>query len=251
MNNKPTNSYDDGICDIEPFMLTAKPAGIEYRVDIDETFVHPRQFQYIVNAMENANEYDSFQLNLTTPGGALHAVLPLLGAMENTHAHVHVNACSDVASAGTFLLMRADSVSINDYVTIMCHNVSFGSGGPGHSVEKHVEHTLKSSKRLLRDMYRHFMTEDEVERMLTGTDFYMDKEEFVKRYENRSELLAAEIDAVEADCTDREDELLAQISDYVAKEDILETIAEEVEKELAKRDKPRKTPRKKKVDSEE
>lgn len=240
MNTKPTNAYDDEVCGIEPFMLTAKPSGIDYRVDIDETFVHPRQFQYIVNAMENATEYDSFQLNLTTCGGALHAVLPLLGAMENTHAHVHVNACSDVASAGTFLLMRADSISMNEYSTIMCHNVSFGSGGSGWNVEKHVEHTLKSSKRLLRDMYRHFFEPHEIEQMLTGTDFYMDKEEFVKRYEKRSELLAAELNG---EPEDDEDEILAAIEAELAARDGSEQAVKAV-----KADKPRKTPRKKSVD---
>lgn len=216
MNTKPKNATDDEGCYIEPFMLTAKPAGIEYRVDIDEAFVHPRQFAYIVNAMEHATEYDSFQLNLTTVGGALHAVLPLLGAMSNTHAHVHVNACSDVASAGTFLLMRADSVSINEYVTIMCHNVSFGSGGSGHNVEKHVEHTLKSSKKLLRDMYRHFLTENELDKMLTGTDYYMDKDEFILRYEARSELLASELDIPEGP-EPTEEEILAVIEAELAK----------------------------------
>ena len=236
MNTKPKNATDDEGCYIEPFMLTAKPAGIEYRVDIDETFVHPRQFQYIVHAMENATEYDSFQLNLTTVGGALHAVLPLLGAMANTHAHVHVNACSDVASAGTFLLMRADSISINDYVTIMCHNVSFGSGGSGWNVEKHVEHTLKSSKRLLRDMYNHFMTPEEIERLLTGTDFYMDKEEFVERYERRSELLAADLGG-EDEPEPTEEELLAAIEAELAtrepvKEDKKSARTKLVEKEV-------------------
>jgi ATP-dependent protease ClpP protease subunit len=194
---QPRNSTDGDCYGVEPFLLMAKPVGIDYTVNIDEEFIHPKQFAYIVHALENATAYDQFTINLTTPGGALHAVLPLLGAMENTEAHVHVNACSDVASAGTFLLMRADSIGINDYVTIMCHNVSFGSGGSGWNVEKHVEHTLRNSKRLLRDMYKHFLTEDEIEQLLRSTDFYMEKDEFIDRYERRSHLLAEELSVPE------------------------------------------------------
>ena len=196
MNHKPSKaSYDDEYVNDEPFLLMAKPSGIEYTANIDETFKHPRQFQYIVHAMDNATENDSFVLNLTTCGGALHAVLPLLGAIDSTPAHVHVHACSDVASAGTFLLMKAHSVSMNEYTTVMCHQVSFGSGGSGWNVEKHVEHTLKSSKRLLRDIYKHFFTDAECDQMLTGTDFYMDRDEFITRYEKRGELLEAELTA--------------------------------------------------------
>ena len=196
--NKRTNNDCDEYMSIEPFMLTGKPVGIEYSTNIDEAFSHPKQFEHIVYALDNASESDVFTLNLTTPGGRLDAVLPLLGAMENTQAHVHVHACSDVASAGTFLLMRADSVSMNEWTTVMCHNVSFGSGGSGWNVEKHVEHTLKASKRLLRDVYQFFFSEAEINQMLTGTDFYMDREEFVERYQKRSELMeAALVAAVE------------------------------------------------------
>lgn len=193
MNHKQTKAGDDDDCAGEPFFLMAKPLGIEYTVNIDETFVHPRQFQYIVHAMDNATEMDQFTLNLTTVGGALHAVMPLLGAMDSTAAQVHVHACSDVASAGTFLLMKAHSISMNEYATVMCHNVSFGSGGSGWNVEKHVEHTLKSSKRLLRDVYKHFFNPQELDLMLTGTDFYMDREEFIERYTKRADIMEQEV----------------------------------------------------------
>lgn len=98
--------------------------------------------------------------------------------------------------------MKAHSISMNEYATIMFHQVSFGSGGEGWNVEKHVEHTLKSSKRLLRDLYKFFFSEQEITAMLTGTPFYMDREEFIKRYTQRAELLEADlmakIDALEA-----------------------------------------------------
>lgn len=211
---KPNNSCEDNYY-AEPFKLYAKPAGMEYTIDMNEPFVHPKQFEYVVHAMENATENDSFCINLTTPGGAIHAVLPLLGAMENTHAHVHVHACSDVASAGTLVLLRADSVSLNNHIEIMFHQCRFGSYGPAYNVERQVEHILRSSKRLMREVYRHFFTEDELQRILTGTDWYMEKEEFIERYEKRSELLAADLaDPEEQDPTD--EEILAAIEAELA-----------------------------------
>ncbi len=142
-----------------------------------------------MSVLENANEGDNVRISLTTEGGALHSVLPLLGAMEMTQAHVHVHCCSDVASAGTFLLMRAHSISMNDYVTILFHEVSYGVHGQGSRITDHVKHTTKSSEKLLRDMYQHFFSEEEFEKLFSGKEYIMDKDEFIERYEKRMEAL--------------------------------------------------------------
>lgn len=193
--NKRNNDGDDNVVSYPMFTLMAKPTNVEYMANINKEFVHSEQFDEIVHAMEGASEGDSFTINLTTPGGALQAVIPLLNAMEDTLAHVHVHIASDVASAGTLLLMKADSVSINDYAEVMLHQVSFGAGGPGHNVEQRVTHTLKSSKALCRELYKHFLTPAEIEAMLTGTDWYFGKEEFITRYNKRAQLLGEEIEA--------------------------------------------------------
>lgn len=173
----------------EPFQVSGTPTQMSYECNIDGDFEHPSQFADLVSVLENANEGDHVRISLCTDGGALHSILPLLGAMEMTEAHVHVHAASDVASAGTFLLMRADSLSINDYVTIMFHEISYGVMGQGSKIAGHVAHTAKSSKKLIEDMYQFFFSEEELERLLSGVEFYMDKDEFVERYEKRMEIL--------------------------------------------------------------
>ena len=200
--NKNTNNAKHPFVNFDqvvPFVVQSAPQNMSYRVNVDDDFEHPKQFSEIVDVLDNASEGDYMCISLTTSGGALHSVLPLLGAMDNTACHVHVHACSDVASAGTFLLMKAHSISINDYVTVMCHNVSFGSAGSGHSVATHVAHTLKSSEKLMREMYHLFFSDDELAKMLTGTDFYMDKDEFLKRYESRMEQQQAVLDDIQAE----------------------------------------------------
>lgn len=203
-NNKHTTKppFPDFPFD-DTFAVIGNPQNMSYNVNVDDEFTHPKQFEEIVAVLEQASEGDYMRINLTTNGGALHSILPLLGAMQHTDCHVHVHACSDVASAGTFLLMKADSVSINDYVTIMCHEVSFGSAGSGHTVARHVDHTLKSSEKLIRDMYEHFFTEEELDKMLSGSDYYMDKDEFLVRYNRRFELQKA-ADDIKGDIGDEE-----------------------------------------------
>ena len=179
--------WEDDIVPQSSFQVVGKPLAMSYETNVDETFIHPRQFASLVYILENAGENDHLTINLATGGGALHAVLPILGAMKNTLAHVHVHAASDVASAGTFLLMNAHSVSINDYVTIMCHQCSFGSQGDSHSVETQVVHTAKTGKKLLREIYEDFFSTKEIDAMLTGTTIYLDRDQFIEHYESRME----------------------------------------------------------------
>jgi ATP-dependent protease ClpP protease subunit len=175
---------------VEPkrFSVVSHPVAFSHRVTINEDFESPSQFESIVEILDAAGSGDGVFIRLSTNGGAIHAVLPLLGAMENTEAHVHVHLESDVASAGTFLAMKADSVSINKHVSVMCHQVKFGSVGQGNHVEDHVAHVMKASKKLCNDMYENFLTPSEMVRMLSGTEFYMDEDEFMDRIETRNKL---------------------------------------------------------------
>jgi ATP-dependent protease ClpP protease subunit len=179
---------------VEPFQVLGTPTNMQYVVSVDEDFSDVKQFENIVHILENASKGDTLEIKLSTNGGALHSILPLLAAMKNTEAQVFVHAVSDVASAGTMIMMAADDVLVNEYCTIMMHQISFGTMGTGSSIESHVTHTMKSSKTLLQDLYKNFFTDDEIEQMLSGRDFWLGKEEFDERYDNRSAIRQEEME---------------------------------------------------------
>lgn len=170
---------------VEPFEVIATPIATHYIATINDAFEDSRQFEDLVRVLENARQGDFVEIRLTTPGGSLESVLPLLAAMDATQAQVAVHAISDVSSAGTLVLLAADDAYINPYITVMFHQPRFGTAGPSSSVEALVNHTMKSSKALLQDYYKDFFSTEEIDAMLAGKDFYMDKEEFDERYEYR------------------------------------------------------------------
>lgn len=178
---------------VEPYEVLATPVATFYRTTIRDEFKSTLQFENIVNTLEQAQESDLVEIKLVTPGGRIDAILPLLAAMEETKASTYVRAISDVASAGTFVLLKADNVYINPHVSLMFHNVQYAAGGTGSSVEACVNHITKSSKALVLEIYQDFFTDQEIDAMLNGKDFYMGKEEFDERYERRAELREARL----------------------------------------------------------
>lgn len=180
------NKEDEMSEEIQKFIVTSEPLSTKYEVNIDETFEHTSQFSDVVFILEKAVAGDQVKLNLSSNGGSLAAVIPMLNAMKNSAAQVDVHIVSDIGSACTFIPMYADSVEINDYATVMCHNVYYGTEGTGHTVKDYVEYTTKATETLLREVYFGFFTEDEINMMLSGKEFWMGKEEFITRYENMS-----------------------------------------------------------------
>lgn len=170
----------------EPFAVQASPISQFFRVTIDDDFREVYQFAELVEVLENAQEGDVVQIRLSTPGGALHAIIPLINAMKHTEAIVQVFVESDTASAGTMIMALAHNLYVNEYATIMYHNVQYGAFGHGGNVEAQVKHTTSGSKKLIRDVYEGLLTAAEIERLEDGLELYMTAEECMTRFNART-----------------------------------------------------------------
>ncbi len=180
--------------DKQPFPVFSAPISQVHKVTLDDEFRETYQFEDLVEVLDQAQEGDRVQIKLTTPGGSLQSIIPLISSLKNTEAYVHVHAISDVSSAGTFILMLADSFYINEYSSVMFHNIQYSAGGHGGNVEAYVKHTTKSSEILVRDLYDLFLTNEEIDLLLHGMELYLTPEECHKRFDDREEL-RAELDA--------------------------------------------------------
>lgn len=172
----------------EPFQVKATPMNTCYTVTINEEFREVQQFAEIVNVLENAQQGDYVIFKMSTIGGALHAIIPLITALRNTEAQTAMQVESDTASAGTMLMMLVDEVLVNEYATVMFHNVQYGAYGHGGNVEAQVRHITAGSKKLIRDVYKDFLTEEEIARIELGLEIYLTPEECHDRFKMREEL---------------------------------------------------------------
>ena len=175
------------------FEVTATPTSYVYKVNIDEACEHVSQFADLVDALEQAGEQDVFQIRLTTPGGSLDSVYPLISAMRNTDAFIHVHCDSMVASAGTLLMMCAHAVSFNEFISVMFHSVQGGSYGHQRNVDAQTAHFSATHDRLLRDLYKDFLTEDELEKLFFGMEYWFTPEECHERLKARHEKQQQEV----------------------------------------------------------
>jgi ATP-dependent protease ClpP protease subunit len=175
--------------EVEPFEVKAVPLNQCYQCTIDDDFTDVRQFAQLVDYLNNAQEGDIAHIKMSTNGGALHAIIPLIEAMRNTDAYVAMHVESDTASAGTILMMLAHEVYVNPYTTIMIHTASYGFYGHSGNMDANVSHSTKAIHRLVGEVYAGFLSPNEIARVLDGKEFYLTAEEAMDRFAKRDEAI--------------------------------------------------------------
>lgn len=167
-----------------------------YKINVFGAIACPTQFADGLEALQRAGEDDAVLINLQTPGGSADATDMFVQAMRECEADVHVMASGGVHSAGTIILMNADSFELSEGFSALVHNGSNGTGGKFSDYASEVVFQMKHHEALMRRTYEGFLSDEELTALLGGKDFWMDGEEFGARYVARQAYLAAKFGLV-------------------------------------------------------
>jgi len=168
-----------------PITSTVDEAGaLTYVVFIFTEIGSPSDFSEVISMLDNTIVGDTVIFKLNTPGGRFDTTLSILDAIENSKAQTVAEISGDCASAGTFIALACDGLYISKNSEFMCHNFSGGSGGKGHEIKAHTEFMLPNNTKLIRRVYKSFLTKKEIKQLINGIDFYMGSKEVMERWEN-------------------------------------------------------------------
>lgn len=161
----------------------------QYTVTIDEPFIQPSYYRGIISMLMNATEADSVIFLLNSPGGMYSGLVALIEAVKMTDATTMAVLIGECASAASIFALHCDTVFVSDNATMLCHNISYGTGGKGSDILSHVQHVSKTSEKLLRGTYEHFLSPKEIDELLNGREIYLDSEEIKERLEQKQKIL--------------------------------------------------------------
>lgn len=185
---------------------------------IIEEIAEAGAFLDMINVLKTAEGHDTIFIYLNTPGGNLYTAIQIISAIRQSNATVVTCIEGMVASAGTLIFLAGHKHVVNPNCTFMIHNYSHGVWGKGNEVALHVKHSEQYFRKLARDLYGRFLTEDEIEDVINGKDFWMESEEVLKRLgvENSADSINALMDALEGE----------PVVEDEAPEDLIELIEE-------------------------
>lgn len=148
---------------------------------ISDSIQDPLKYTDMIHKINTAQPDDTIYIHLNTPGGYISTGVQIINAMQSTPAHVVTVLAARAYSMGTFIFLAGDEYLLHDDSRMMFHNFSGEAGGKGQEMLSMVEHTVMWFNKLLKKYCSPFLTDEEMEKICTGTDIWMDADEVRKR----------------------------------------------------------------------
>lgn len=161
-----------------------------FHIDTDVT--EPSYYRLMLETLESCSESDTVKILVNTAGGNAYSMISIINAIKNCKAEVTGYLAGEACSAGSAILIACNSWEIAPYTTMMIHTMSYGTGGKESDVNRHTQHMTEWNKSVVSDIYKGFLSEDEIERVLDGVELWLQYDQIIERLQTLSESRASE-----------------------------------------------------------
>ena len=136
--------------------------------------------------IRHAPESDAIKIYINSRGGDLATTVQFMRVMNESNATIIASVEGDCMSAATLIFLTAKAHEISNHSLFMFHNYSSLVYGKGNEMTAEVLHTKKWGEKLMRDVYRDFLSKPEIDALLSGSDIWLAPEEVVERLTKRN-----------------------------------------------------------------
>lgn len=185
----------------EPTIFAQPLGGMKYVINITDDIDQPRTYDQVIALLSTATEMDEIVFNINSYGGYVDSLNMLLGWKARCPAkQIHVLMGNASSAATSLFLSGADEYIVGHGSSFMIHEFQVGHAGTMSNTKKRVDHLAKINQEFVRDTYKDFLTEDEINQVLSGVEIYLDATEINERlcirYEKRKVEYEAKIGEV-------------------------------------------------------
>ena len=180
----------------------------KFEFSLDEDIKEPSYYRNLIEVLNNATEQDLVVLNINSFGGHLDSAISIIDALRNTRANTLAWISGSAYSAAGLIALSCQNVEVGEFATFMCHNSQYGLGGYTTDIKDRAVFEHKMISKIMHSVYKHFLSVDEVEAVLSNKTIWMDADEIVERFAKMQEKLQDEFEAeLEAFQKEQEDAL--------------------------------------------
>lgn len=172
------------VWDLDVPIVDGKRSTDVYLTDgIGEPFI----YNELCYRLKNASPDDTFNIHLNTPGGHVDSAFMIIDAIKQSAATTVACLSGTVASAGTMLALACDNIHSADHIGFMIHNYSAGMVGKGNELKARQKFTDESLEAAFKEFYKHFLTDKEMKEVIDGQDYWLSKDEVLRRWQRRED----------------------------------------------------------------
>ena len=163
-----------------------------YDIYILNNIASAHEYVDFFNLLAHAKKSDDIHLYINSGGGYCRTAIQMVNAMKNCQAKITCYASGTVASAATWLFLSGNCFIMEDDIMFMVHYFSKGMYGKGNELEANAEFTKSFYRKFFRNMYKHFMTEEEIQKTIDGKDYYFTQQQVAKRLKTKMSVIKKE-----------------------------------------------------------
>ena len=168
---------------------------VKYEFYLDEDIRSPRYYRGLVDVLLNvATPADVIVLNINSDGGNLDSAVAIIEALKRTQAETVAVITGRCCSAASLIALSCRNIDVGEFAVLMVHEVTFGAGGSTKDVKGQGEFEHRMIEKLYKSVYKHFLTEKEIEDVLDNRTIWMDSEEILERLEQMNEMITLGVD---------------------------------------------------------
>ena len=166
-----------------------------FRVQLNKGIMDASYYSRIFEMMLDAGENDQITFFISSGGGRVDGLNVLLEGTRLTDAYTTAVLVGSAHSAASIFALNCDEVIVTDSADMLCHEVTYGTGGKGSDVYSHVLHTKRTSDKLLTETYSGFLDDKQLAALFAGTQIYLTAEEIRECLARKSAYMEAKFQA--------------------------------------------------------
>lgn len=144
---------------------------------------HPDEYLDVCHALRNCGPQDQFLIRINSVGGQVRSGNQLINAIKESQALTIGFIEHDCGSMATFVFLACDTWGVSPYAEWFGHTVSAGNWGKESETFEAAQFLRKQTHTRIQREYNAFLSPEEIDSLLKGSDIYLNSDEIMDRLE--------------------------------------------------------------------
>ena len=145
----------------------------------------PQYYTELFYTLRTASETDLIYLHLNSPGGDFNTGLQIINNIAASSARVVTILEARAYSMAALIFLSGDELFVHDNCQLMFHTYSGIFAGKGNEQQAEIAAVGRWFEKVMRRICTPFLTDDEVDRILKGADYWIDSDDISRRLSRR------------------------------------------------------------------
>lgn len=163
--------------------FTTEFRGVRYDYYLTGSIGDPEEYLDLCNILRSATAQDEVIIRFNTPGGQVRTGNMIINAIQESEANVIGFIESDCGSMGTYVFLACHTWGVSESAEFFAHTCTSGSYGKEHETYEQAMFLRKQQHKQMRKRYANFLTPEEIEKVISGSDVYLDADDIMERLE--------------------------------------------------------------------